>query len=59
MKPSDVLSLAIKKEMEAHDLYTNVAQRTDNPAAKTLLEELAAGAIPTRAGCAAAFAAVP
>lgn len=42
MKPSDVLSLAIRKEIEACGLYTNVAQRTDNPAAKTLLHELAA-----------------
>ena len=42
MKPPDVLSLAVQKEIEAHELYANVAQRTDNPAAKALLRELAA-----------------
>jgi len=41
MEPSEVLSLAIRKEIEARELYANVAERTDNPAARTLLCELA------------------
>ena len=41
MEPSEVLSLAIRKEIEASELYANVAERTDNPAARTLLRELA------------------
>ena len=42
MKPSRLIRIAIEKEIEAYELYTNVARRTDNPAAKALLQELAA-----------------
>ena len=41
MDAAEVLSMAIAKEIEAHDLYSGVAERTDNAAARTLLRDLA------------------
>ena len=37
-----ILKTAIRKEVEAHDVYADTAQRTDNPAVRALLSELAA-----------------
>ena len=37
----EIIEFAIKKEIEAYDLYTGFSNKTKNPAAKKLLEELA------------------
>jgi len=42
MDPEQVLAMAIEKEKEAHELYAGVAERTKDPAVRTLLGELAA-----------------
>ncbi|MFP4026390.1 MAG: ferritin-like domain-containing protein [Candidatus Brocadiia bacterium] len=41
MDKKQILKAAIKKEVEAHDLYADMAERTDNPGARSLLEDLA------------------
>ena len=37
----EIIKFAIKKEEEAYELYTSVANKTDNPAVKKLMEEIA------------------
>ncbi|MHA2088618.1 MAG: ferritin-like domain-containing protein [Promethearchaeota archaeon] len=37
----EIIEFAIKKEIEAYELYSGSANKTKNPAAKKLLEELA------------------
>lgn len=41
MDTQEILDLAIQKEVEAYDLYTGASEKTDNPGAKKLLDELA------------------
>ncbi len=41
MDATKALDMAIKKEVEAHTLYRSVARKMDDPAARTLLAELA------------------
>ena len=42
MDAAEILKMAVGKEAEAYDLYCATADRTDNPAARALLRELAA-----------------
>jgi rubrerythrin len=37
----EIINFAIKKEEEAYELYTGVAQTTNSPAVKKLMEEIA------------------
>jgi rubrerythrin len=37
----EIIDFAIKKEVEAYELYTSVANKTDSPAVKKLMEEIA------------------
>jgi rubrerythrin len=37
----EIIEFAIKKEVEAYELYTSVANKSDNPAVKKLMDEIA------------------
>jgi rubrerythrin len=41
MNAEEVINLAIRKEIEAYELYTGVMERVDNPGAARLLKDLA------------------
>ena len=41
MDKQEILNLAIQKEIEAYELYTAAAEKTDNPGAEKLLNGLA------------------